>query len=393
LKLLYLTPPYPAYVRSFYAARPDLAAAPYGKQLAAFDHHAFAWIGAWPDALAPLGVEVRQVLSNVPPLQRAWAAERNPALAAGPDLDAIAVAQAADYAPDVLFFDHVDGTLLRRIRQAVPGLRLCIGWVGGTIPESEVPRDLDLVLSCAPESVQWLRGRGYRAELLQHAFNDRVLPHISERPKRHDLAFFGQIVTQSAFHRNREVAFERLVDAGLKLEIFSPSYEITARDEWNALKRIGAWHVAQGLRSIGLPAPASSRKPSRPVSGKLKPYLRKALFGLDMYQAIADSKVVLNVHADASTGFASNMRLFESTGTGGCLLTDWKENLKELFEPEREIVTFRSIDECAEKAAWLLAHPAEAEAIGRAARARACKDHSFTRRAGELHGYIRSALR
>jgi spore maturation protein CgeB len=168
--------------------------------------------------------------------------------------------------------------------------------------------------------------------------------------------------------------------------------------------RTGAWHAAQGLRAAGLPPSLLSRlpwigpavswshKPARPVSAKLRPYLRRGVYGLDMYQAIADSKGVLNVHADASTGFASNMRLFETTGAGGCLLTDWKENLRELFEPDREILTYRSIEECAEKAAWLVAHPADAEAIGRAARARACKDHSFTRRAEELHKYIRSAL-
>ncbi|MFY9314116.1 MAG: glycosyltransferase [Burkholderiales bacterium] len=405
MKLLYLTPLYPAYIRSFYEARPDLATASYGEQMAAFDQHAFAWVGAWPGALAPHGVEVREILCNVPALQRAWAAERNAALAAGADLDAITVAQVAEYGPDVLFFDHADGALLRRIRQAAPGLRLTIGWVGGTVPESEVPRELDLVLSCAPESVQWLRARGYRSELLQHAFNDKVLPFVAERPKRHDLAFFGQIVTHSAFHRNREITFERLIDAGLALEIFSPSYEFGRRDDWRALKRIGAWHAARGLQAAGLPVSAIARlpwigpaaswrhKPARPVSAKLRPRLRPALFGLDMYQAIAESRGVLNVHADASTAFASNMRLFETTGVGGCLVTDWKENLKDLFEPDREIVTFKSIEECVEKSAWLLAHPAEAASIGRAAKARTGREHSFARRAEVLHGYIRAALR
>ena len=405
MRLLYLTSLYSAYVRSFYAARPGLASASYDEQMAAFDQHAFAWVGAWPGALAPHGVEVREVLCNVPPLQRAWAAPRNAALAAGADLDAIAVAQVAEYAPDVLFVDHADGALLRRIKQAAPALRLTIGWVGGTVPESEVPRDFDLVLSCAPESVQWLRSRGYRSELLQHAFNDKVLPFIAERPKRHDLAFFGQIVTHSAFHRNREVTFERLVDAGLPLEIFSPSHAFGWRDDWRALKRIGAWHAAQGLQAAGLPVAAMSRlpwigpaaswrqKPARPVSAKLRPHLRPALFGLDMYQAIADSRGVLNVHADASTAFASNMRLFETAGAGGCLVTDWKENLKELFEPDREVVTFRSIEECVEKSAWLLAHPAEAARIGRAARARAVREHSFARRAEVLLGYLRAAWR
>ena len=43
------------------------------------------------------------------------------------------------------------------------------------------------------------------------------------------------------------------------------------------------------------------------------------------------------------------MRLFEATGSGACLVTDWKENLGELFEPDVEVVTYRSVAECVKK--------------------------------------------
>jgi hypothetical protein len=405
MKLLYLTPLYPAYLRAFYAARPELASAPYQEQLAAFDRHAFAWVGAWPHALAPLGVEAREILSNVPRLQQAWAAENAPALAAdGADLRRIAIAQAAAFRPDVLFFDSVDRALLRGIREAVPGLRLAVGWSGSAIPETDVWGDLDLILSCAPESVDWLRSRGYRAQHLHHAFNDQVLPRIQQRPKRYDIAFFGHILTHSAIHRSREVALEGLVDSGVQLEIFSPSHELGWREDWQALKKIGAWHAARAAGAAGVPAGALARlpwigpamswehKPVRPVSPKLRPRLKPALFGLDMYQAVADSVGVLNIHADSSTTFASNMRLFETTGAGGCLLTDWKENLKDLFEPDREVVTYRSAQELAEKARWLVDHPAEAAAIGRAAQARACSAHGFSQRAKELRAIVAAAM-
>jgi len=53
------------------------------------------------------------------------------------------------------------------------------------------------------------------------------------------------------------------------------------------------------------------------------------------------SKVVLNIHADSSPRFASNMRLFETTGMGACLLTDGRKNLTELFEPGIEVAEYR----------------------------------------------------
>jgi spore maturation protein CgeB len=87
------------------------------------------------------------------------------------------------------------------------------------------------------------------------------------------------------------------------------------------------------------------------------------------------------------------MRLFETAGAGACLLTDWRENIQELFELDKEIVTFRSFDECVEKIHWLLAHPAQCEAIGRAAQARALRDHTYMRRADRLAALIRAAMK
>ena len=86
------------------------------------------------------------------------------------------------------------------------------------------------------------------------------------------------------------------------------------------------------------------------------------------------------------------MRLFEATGVGTCLLTDWKENLSELFEIDREIVTYKSVDECIEKAKWLLEHPQERELIAKAGQARTLKDHTFAQRAVQLDKIIREAL-
>jgi spore maturation protein CgeB len=87
------------------------------------------------------------------------------------------------------------------------------------------------------------------------------------------------------------------------------------------------------------------------------------------------------------------MRLFETTGVGGCMITDWKDNLAKLFEPDREVVTFRSVEELVEKSAWLVDHPAEAAGIGRAAQARVLKEHSFSQRAKELQALVGAALR
>lgn len=74
---------------------------------------------------------------------------------------------------------------------------------------------------------------------------------------------------------------------------------------------------------------------------------------------------------------------------GTCLLTDWKPDIHLLFEPDREVATFRSGEECVEKALWLLDHPDQREAIARAGRARTLREHRFEDRAPVLAAVLR----
>ena len=48
------------------------------------------------------------------------------------------------------------------------------------------------------------------------------------------------------------------------------------------------------------------------------------------------------MHADLSNGCVGNMRMFEATGMGSCLLNDYGSNLSELFEDGKEISSKKS---------------------------------------------------
>jgi spore maturation protein CgeB len=107
-----------------------------------------------------------------------------------------------------------------------------------------------------------------------------------------------------------------------------------------------------------------------------------------MFKALAHAKVSFNIHGDVAGEYAANVRLFEVTGVGSCLLTDWKKNIHELFEPDTEIVTYRSPDECVEKVQWLLDHKEECSAIARKGQKRTLRDHNYNKRAEQLHEII-----
>jgi spore maturation protein CgeB len=109
-------------------------------------------------------------------------------------------------------------------------------------------------------------------------------------------------------------------------------------------------------------------------------------FGLEMYEVLARSRITLNFHIDAAGSQAGNMRLFEATGMGACLVTDDKENLGSLFDVDGEIVAFRTWDDCVEKVRYLLDNDAARERIARAGQRRTLQEHTFeaqVRRAAE----------
>lgn len=370
MRLLRVTTLYPDYVRSFYAARPGLEREPYDAQRDRLNGDFFGWADSWGVALAPLGWTMFDALVNVGPLQRAWAREH---LARGASRAPAAIAreQARAFRPDAIWYDHDDATLLATLREAAPGARGVAGWVGSAIGRADAWRGIDLMLSCAPESVERCRAEGLEAAVLPHAFDPRVLDRVGEDAARYEATFIGQLIDREGFHGGRRRLLTEVARA-VPLALFVPRPE-------------GSW------RSVV----------RRAVTGRLlRPALPAALgttcagvFGLAMYRTLRASRATLNIHADSSPRFASNMRLFEATGVGSCLVTDWKENIATLFEPGHEVMTYRDARECVDVLRRLSERPDEARAIGEAGQKRTLAAHTFAHRAPLLDEHLRRLLR
>ncbi len=75
-----------------------------------------------------------------------------------------------------------------------------------------------------------------------------------------------------------------------------------------------------------------------------------------------------------------NCTLFEAAGCGAFQIADWKPALPALFEPETEIVTFRTRADLKDKVSYYLAHAQERLAIALRARQRAHRDHTYEQR-------------
>ncbi|MCC7350013.1 MAG: glycosyltransferase [Phycisphaerales bacterium] len=74
------------------------------------------------------------------------------------------------------------------------------------------------------------------------------------------------------------------------------------------------------------------------------------------------------------------LRDFEAPMSGAFYLVEHFDELTEFFEPDREMVTFGSADELAEKCRYYLAHPRQRETIRQAGMVRARSEHTWQRR-------------
>jgi len=116
----------------------------------------------------------------------------------------------------------------------------------------------------------------------------------------------------------------------------------------------------------------------------LRPHIAgSALNEEEMVKAFNAAKIVLNLQP-TQTITGVNYKIFEIAGCGAFQLTDFKPEVPEMYEPGKEIVCFRSLDELRELIERYLRDERERRRIAEAAQKRAYSDHTLEKRARKL---------
>ena len=97
----------------------------------------------------------------------------------------------------------------------------------------------------------------------------------------------------------------------------------------------------------------------------------------------ARHRIALNVHA-AVVREGTNMRTFECAAFGIAQVVEQRDGLDALFDPQREIVTYRHPDELAETLRALAADATRRTRLAMAARRRALAQHTYAHRVARL---------
>ncbi len=375
MRFLIINTDYPDFLRWLYARHPGLEHQPYEEQMQVRMESLFGMADFYSSNLRKLGHEAWDIHANNEPMQRAWAREHGVRLSDRYEwrfrlrrgivpwvsrvhsrkwFYEVLAAQIKHYKADVLLNQAMDGISSEFLREIKPFVRLLVGQIASPLPKNEEYSCHDLVISSLPNFVEYFRKRGIRSELHRLGFGEKVLEAInSKADKSIPVSFVGNV---SYAHEERVRLLEYLCQRFENISIWGKGAESLCKDS--------------------------------PI---LQHYSGQA-WGRGMYQILCESKITLNHHGRWAGEYANNCRLYEATGVGTLLITDWKVNLHEMFEVGKEVVAYRTPEECAELIQYYLEHDEEREAIAKAGQERTLREHTYYHRMQELVDIVRKYL-
>lgn len=348
MKLLIVDTFYGPYLERLYASG-ALAQQPWAQQHKAHFAGGFGTGDAYSHGLGLLGVDAIEIVANSPLLQQAWAREHRPELlqltAGAQQLFGILEAQIRWWQPTVLYVQDINWLPAAFLQHVKPLVEMVVGQNACPLARGLDLSPYNLLLTSLPHYVGRFRNQGVPAAYFPIGFDQRLLQrHRTDAPRPLALTFVGGL---GGYHSQGTQMLEAIARE-LPLQV---------------------WGYGGG---------------QLPADSTLRHRWQGEAWADEMYGLLASSRITLNRHIDIAEGFANNMRLYEATGMGACLLTDAKQNLPCLFEPDQEVVTYSSPTEAVAKLKQLLAQPEATAAIAARGQARTLKHHTYSQRMAEL---------
>jgi spore maturation protein CgeB len=417
----------PKVMEDLYGSDPQLAEAPYEHQMRRFFERRSTFSNYFSRCMNDMGHEVMEVVFDHEPAQRAWAREHDVAWNDQTWQSDIPLAQMQLFKPDILNLHslvNIPRGIGAEAKALCPSIKMVAAFVGSKIYEYQY-EGVDFIMTGVLPLVDQFRARGIETHLVYHAFDQSVAGLMEERQTanaiRYPFTFIG--TSGFAYHDYFQKRYWLLIELLIRTHLEA---WVTDGEQLMPKTHTMNWSVLEGMRArligqaeqeqsieqlqvfmakiVGSMTASMTRNvieeyqrfvvpadhkatpllPVIPLTKVIPEKCHPPVYGLDFYDLLSRSDVSLNVEADINMGATANMRMFEATGMGTCLLTEQTPNIVDLFEPDREVVTYGSTEECIEKSRFLLNNPKVRREIAAAGRARTLRDHTVEQRCVEI---------
>lgn len=345
---------------------PDWQSMSYSELHSAYRAKRYIYINAFADCMETLGNKAIDIVYDVEFMQKRWAEEHGVEYDEKTWQQDIIRAQISHYRPDVIYTMEIlflPFDMLRDLKKDFPFIRLILAQKGFPHAFKELAQ-ADLVYTCTPGIVRQFREHGIEARLLYHSFDHTILdalPVPQSIPQQWPCGFIG---SSGYGYPNHSFRYNLLAEL----------FEKTILKGW--------LHELEPNRPVE----------AKPLASLYPKQVNPPRFGLEMYKLLMSCGVVLNIHTDAAESYVGNMRLFEATGVGACLLTDNGTNMAELFEEGIDVVTFSSSEECINKLNELLENESLRKEVAQSGQRKTLNKHTLMNRCEQIHNEVSSLL-
>lgn len=376
MRIAFLTSIYPAHAEKIYKENLTLKNQTSEQQMEYIRWHALSSYVRWFELLEEKGFITCLFNHNLPEVALTWARENKFQPKTSNPINEIGLEKIRQFKPDVIFLfaplTYLKNNFLNELLIKLSKRPKLIAWYGANCGNEDIFRSFDLTLSNSKHLVNSLRKRDIKADFLQHAFDPIIIEKIKIPKERlNRVAFFGNLDVTTNDFRERTRLFEEISNRTNLLDVYGEhktpsSVEISKNKLLRIRQRVSScinqfvtnqkftyWSDEKNL-------PQSPWLLSRNFCSRIKP----SLYGKEMLQQLSSYHIALNYHNKHTGDFACNMRLFEATGVGCALITDFKSDLNEYFENDKEVVSFKNEEDLLEKIKYLKNNVSVTKTIG-----------------------------
>jgi len=397
-KLLSISSMYQGSLKLFYEKHPDTAQLTYDEHYSLLMNYTTEFAGSYTRNFRKLGLDARCVVANDVLLQNKWKVENIRSQNENKD---VLFTQIESFQPEILWIenlDYIDNAWFSKVRKEIKSVKLIIAYHCAPYNKLtlEKLRNADSIITCTPGLKSKFENEGIKSYLVYHGFDTGLLtginPENTEPVK--DLVFSGSLITGGSFHNSRIDLIEKILADNIDLSLY-----VTLENKYKIKAKQLLYHLLEISKKLRLekltdriPVFEYGRSNVKGYSSKLLESNNPPRYGIDMYKLFNISKIVLNIHIGVAGEYAGNMRLFEVTGMGSCLLTDNKRNMSDLFDLDKEVVVYDSPEDCINKIKWLLDNEEERIRIARAGQKKTLEFHTVEARCKSIIDIINSQI-
>lgn len=242
------------------------------------------------------------------------------------------------YKPDIIYFHEIwfyELDFFIKLRFLLKNI-IIMGW--DCAPRTSCNmyrlRYTDKVFTCSKHKEEQFLEHGINSLLVGHFFDKDMLKTLPVSKKEYDIVFAGTLDMSTC--DGRVHLLKELISQGINLKIFGKTND-----------------------------------------PDLQPFCCEPVFGNEFLNVLHRAKIVLNLHVTDDIKYSGNIRMYEATGVGSLLLTDYKEDMKSKFVLNEEVITYTSVNDLIQKIRYYLQNEKIREIIALNGQKRTLNDYTY----------------